>query len=107
MPVKTVVLLCAVAVVVHCERYPRFEFNSSILLDNTFINRRLIGVNDSALMCVTNNTDCCTNPDAGNWTDEKEGAVHQGASGTNRTYVTRGDGVVSLNRIHGGSAGMW
>ena len=56
---------------------------------------------------MTNSTICCTNPDAGNWTNETGGAVHQGASGATTIYVTRGDRVVSYNRITGGSSGMW
>ena len=57
---------------------------------------------------MTNNTNCCTDPDVGNWTDERGGAVHQGASGATAIYVTKGDGVISLNRRTGGlKRGMW
>lgn len=108
MIVKTVALLWAVLAVAHCEPYPRFEFNSSVYLNNTYINRRLIGVSDSALKCVTNNTlNCCTGLDDGGWTDEAGEAVQEGPSGSRGLYITRGSGVVNLNREYSGSAGMW
>ena len=100
-------LLCVVLAVVHCQSHPRFEFGSNVFVNNSYVFRGDVGVGDDALKCVTDNTNCCTNPDVGNWTDERGGAVHQGASGATAIYVTRGDGVVSYNRIRGGSSGMW
>ena len=40
-------------------------------------------------------------------TDGNGAAVHQGMAGASTIYITRGDGTVSLNRITGGSSGMW
>ena len=100
-------LLCVVLAVVHCQSYPRFEFGNDTFVNNSYVFRGDVGVGDGALKCVTDNTNCCTNPDVGSWTDERGRAVHQGASGATAIYVTRGDRVVSYNRITGGSSGMW
>ena len=84
-------------------QYPRFELKGSILFNNSFINRQAIGTGDDALKCVTNNTACCTDPDVGEWTDP----ANAGADLSFNLYVTRGNGVVSLNRNKKGVAGMW
>ena len=55
---------------------------------------------------MTNNSDCCNNGQ-GNWYDETGGEVQQGPGGDSNLYVTRGDGVVYLNRRRGGQSGMW
>ena len=98
-------VVLAIVVLVQCQTYPRLEHKGSVFPNNSFIHRRGIGVGDDSLKCLTNNTRCCTDPDVGNWTDGGGGAVHQGASGATAIYVTRGDGVVSYNRITGGSDG--
>ena len=92
--------------VVHGQ-YPRFQLNSTILFNNSFIIRKTIRTGDGALRCVTNNTACCTDPDVGDWTDPRDAAVYQGTTQTSHLYVTRGNGVVSLNRNEKGDAGMW
>ena len=104
--------LCVVleiVVLVQCQSYPLLVHDGIVLPNNSFIRRGPIGEGDNALMCVTDyTTECCTS--AGNWTDERGGAVHQGTPGESEEigiYVTRGAGVVSLNRIRGGSPGMW
>ena len=103
-----IVLCCAILAVVHGQ-YPRFELNNTILFNNSFINRQTIGTGDDALKCVTNNTACCTDPDVGNWTDpaDEVGAAWLGADLSFNLYVTRGNGVVSLNRRDKGVPGMW
>ena len=88
-------------------QYPRLELQGSILVNNSFINRRTIGTGADALKCATNNTACCTQPDVGNWTNPADAAVWQGVSENAHLYVTRGDGVVSLNHRNRGVAGMW
>ena len=100
------VLVAAVAGV-SSQSYPHFEFRGDVLVNNSFIVRGLIGEghNDS-LHCVTDNSHCCTNGQ-GNWYDETGGEVQQGSVGDSNLYVTRGDGVVYLNRRTGGSTGMW
>ena len=107
MLVKAIVLLWAVLAAVNCEPYPRFELKGSVLLNNSFVDRRTIRVNNTALKCVTNNTDCCTDPEDGGWTDLADNTVQEGPSPGRDIYVTRETGVVILNRRSGGSAGMW
>ena len=87
---------------------PHFRFEGNDLLNNSYILRARIGEgqNDS-LHCVTDNSDCCSNGE-GNWYNERNREVQQGSLGDNdRLYVTRGNGVVYLNRKDGGSSGMW
>ena len=100
-------LLCLIAAVL-CQSYPRFEFNGSVLVNNSYIDRGGIreGVNNS-LHCVTDYSDCCYNNGLGNWYNETETLVHQGEDGDSNLYVTRGERVVYLNRRTGGSSGMW
>ena len=90
-------------VAVHCQSYPRFEFNDSVLVNNSYIHRDVIGEGVTySLHCVTDYSDCCNNGQ-GNWYDEMERVVQ----GNDSLYVTRGGRVVYLNRRSGGSSGMW
>ena len=103
-------LVFALVAAVNSQSYPRFEFREDVLVNNTFIVRGAPvhigeGHNDS-LNCVTDNSDCCSNGE-GNWYDETGGEVQQGSVGNSNLYVTRGNGVVYLNRRRGGSSGMW
>ena len=103
-------LVFALVAAVNAQAYPRFEMRGDVLVNNSFIVRGVPvhigeGHNDS-LHCVTDNSDCCSNGE-GNWYDETGGEVHQGSLGYSNLYVTRGDGVVYLNRRRGGSSGMW
>ena len=100
-------LVFALVAAVNSQSYPRFEFRGDVLVNNSFIHRGNIGEghNDS-LHCVTNNSNCCSNGE-GNWYDVTGGEVHQGPDGGSNLYVTRGDGVVYLNRRTGGGSGMW
>ena len=92
---------------VSSQSYPRFEFVGNVLKNNSFLFRGLIGEGqDDSLFCVTNNSECCTNGQ-GNWYDERGDEVHQGSDGDSDLYVTRGQGVVYLNRRTGGSVGLW
>ena len=100
-------LVFALVAAVNSQSYPRFEFRGDVLVNNSFILRPNIGEghNDS-LHCVTDNSDCCSNGE-GNWYNERGREVQQGPDGDSNLYVTRGDGVVYLNRRRGGSSGMW
>ena len=108
---KLCLLMVALLVAgVSSQSYPHFEFRGDVLVNNSFIVRGPPanigeGHNDS-LHCVTDNSDCCTNGQ-GNWYDETGGEVQQGSDGDSNLYVTRGDGVVYLNRRRRGSSGMW
>ena len=107
--------LCLLVVVlllagVSSQSYPRLERRGDVLVNNSFILRGQPvnigeGHNDS-LHCVTDNSECCSNGQ-GDWYDERGGQVQQGPDGEGDLYVTRGDGVVYLNRRSGGSSGMW
>ena len=105
MSIYAIVLCCVILVVVHGQ-YPRFELNGSILVNNSFINRRTIGTGDGALKCVTNSTTCCTDPVTSYWTNPADRPPWQGDRG-GYLFVTRGSEVVSLNRRNHGDAGMW
>ena len=100
--------LLVFALVANSQSYPLFEFKGDVLVNNSYILRSRIGKghNDS-LHCVIDNSDCCSNGE-GNWYDETGGEAQQGSLGdSDRVYVTRGSGVVYLNRRRGGSSGMW
>ena len=79
---------------------PRFESEGGnhILTNNSYIHYTSISDGYRALKCVTDSVNCCTDSDVGNWRDERGRVVHQGADGATCLYVTRGQGVVSLNR---------
>ena len=99
-----------IVAVVNSQSYPRFEIKGDVLTNNSFIVRGPPvnigeGQNDS-LHCVTDNSDCCNNGQ-GNWYDVRGGEVQQGPDGDSNLYVTRGDGVVYLNRRRGEQSGMW
>ena len=109
--IAQLLLSFALIVVVHCQiSYPRFEFGDRVLPNNSYIDREGIGESvDNSLKCVTDYSDCCAGAgsDVGNWFDRYGNEVHQGPGGDTNLYVTRGEGVVYLNRIKGGAMGMW
>ena len=99
--------LLVFAVAVSSQSYPRFEIRGAVLVNNSFIVLSSIGEgHDDSLHCVTDNSYCCSSGQ-GNWYNKTGGEVHQGPDGNYGLYVTRGDGVVYLNRRRGGSSGMW
>ena len=104
---QLVLMVGLVFVAVNSQSYPQFQFRGNVLTNNSYIFRGNIseGQTDS-LHCVTDNSDCCNNGQ-GNWYDETGGEVQQGPDGDSNLYVTRGDGVVYLNRRRGGQSGMW
>ena len=101
-------LLLVCALVPASQSYPQFEFRGDVLVNNSFLNRGIIGEDhDGSLHCVTDNSDCCINGE-GDWYNETGGEVQQGSVGDrDRVYVTRGDGVVYFNRRRGGRSGIW
>ena len=110
--------LCLLVVVlllagVSSQSYPRFEFRGDVLVNNSFIVRggqsdpeRIGESQNDSLHCVTDNSECCSNGQ-GDWYDGRVRQVQQGPDGEGDLYVTRGDGVVYLNRRRGGVSGMW
>ena len=103
-------LVFALVAAVNSQAYPRFEIRGDVLVNNSFIVRgapvHIREDHNDSLHCVTDNSDCCSNGE-GNWYDERGREVHQGPDGDSNLYVTRGDGVVYLNRRRGGRSGMW
>lgn len=101
-------LLLWAALGVECQ-YPQLNHNSINYLNNSFIEGAIIGQQSqggSPLRCLTNHTSCCTN-NVGGWTDPEGNSVHEGVSGASDFYVSRGAGVIDLNRISEGLSGMW
>ena len=100
-------LLLLLVSVVSSQSYPRLEFGGTVLKNNFFVFLGSIGEDqDDSLHCVANTSECCTNGQ-GNWYDERGDEVHQGSDGNSDLYVTRGQGVVYLNRRTGGNVGLW
>ena len=91
---------------VSSQSYPHFQLGSTVLKNNVFVFRGSIGEGQgNSLRCVTNNSECCSNGQ-GNWYDERGDEVHQESDGNSDLYVTRGPGVVYLNRRTGGRVGL-
>ena len=118
-PSRSMAILACVSIIftlvvfVHCQTgYPLLEFGDRVITNNSFIFRGDIGEGvGNSLKCVTDYSDCCAGAgagsDVGNWFDRDGNEVHQGADGATDLYVTRGEGVVYVNRITGGTSGMW
>ena len=98
--IQEIVFLATVLLltVVNCQSQPQFESGGRILTNNSYIYYANISEGDSALKCVTDSGNCCNDSHVGNWRDERGRAVQQGADEATCLYVTRGHGVVSLNR---------
>ena len=58
-----------------------------------------IGEGDNALLCITDNTECCRPPDDGEFFYPDGTAV--GFSISNSLYRNRGEQFISLNRRNG------
>ncbi|CAI8005642.1 hypothetical protein GBAR_LOCUS4333 [Geodia barretti] len=107
------VLVRAIALLLvrSCQALPQFIHEGHFLSNNSFIYYPDIGdYGDRALKCVTDSVNCCNNSTVGGWRDESGRPVYQGADGTTCLYVTRGDGVISLNRKRGctdHTSGLW
>ena len=100
-------LLPFALMVVSQTSYPHFELGDRVLTNNSYIDREVIGVGvNNSLRCVTNYSDCCAGSDVGNWFNRDGNEAHQGVDNAD-LYVTRGEGVIYLNRITEGAPGMW
>ena len=97
---KSIWMLLVIASVdiANSQSFPRLESAVGTLTNNSYIHYASISDGNRALKCVTDSVTCCNNFDNGNWADERGLAVHQGADEATCLYVTRGQGVVSLNR---------
>ena len=100
-------LLLLLVSVVSSQSHPRLKLGRTVFGNNSFVIHGSIGEGqDISLRCVTDNSECCSNGQ-GNWYDERGDEVHQGSDGNSDLYVTRGQGVIYLNRRGGGSVGLW
>ena len=78
--------------------FPRFKYEGTRrLTNNSYIYYASIFDDFTALKCVTDNHNCCTDSDDGNWRDERGRAVHQEVDGATCFYVTRQRKVINLN----------
>ena len=108
----SVVLFMLLLSLGNCQSLPQLEHDRQFLPNNSFIYYPDIGdYGDRTFDCVTDSVNCCNNTDVDGWRDERERPVYQGADGTTCLYVTRGDGVISLNRKRdnctGHTSGLW
>ena len=100
----------ALVILASSQSLPQFQIRETNLTNNSYILFSNISREYDALKCVTDSVNCCNDSDVGNWRDERGRAVHQGANGTICLYVTRGQGVVSLNHKSGcipDTSGLW
>ena len=96
----------------NCQSLPHFEHYGFRLSNNSFIFFADIGAGDvdGAIKCVADDEKCCHNSTVDGWRDESGRPVYQGADGVACLYVTRGDGVISLNQKAGctdHTSGLW
>ena len=89
---------------------PQLQWGKTSLANNSYIYYTNISDGNGALKCKTDNHNCCNNSDNGTWIDDRGTAVHQGADGATCLYVTREQGVASLNRKSNctpDTSGLW
>ena len=94
----------------NCQSLPKFEHQRRSLSNNSFIYHRDIVDGDQTLRCVTDNVNCCNDYNVGSWGVESGRPVYEGEDGTTCLYVTRGYGVISLQRNRScidHTSGLW
>ena len=92
---------------VYCQSLPRFEHEGHFLSNNSLMYYPDIGFGESALKCVANSKNCCS--DVGGWRDERERPVQEG-NGVACLYATRTFRIISLHRKSGctdHTSGLW
>ena len=100
-------------VLVDLQAEPTLELEGyHTLPNNTFIWYRDIGVGEAALNCTTNNNiSCCIDSNIGGWRDGRGDLFQQEKDGASCLYVSRGYGVIKLNRKSSSckpqTPGMW
>ena len=91
---------------VHCQR---LEWNGTEINNNSVVYYGNIRSGSTALKCVTDNNNCCS-PNTGNWMNQTGQIANQEPDQDRCLYFTRGDRVMSLNRLWGcipPLAGLW
>ena len=96
--------------IANSQSLPHFKHVGRTLSNNSFINYPDIHRDDTTVLkCMTDRESCCNESNIGGWSDWRGGKVH-GVDGVTCLYVTRGDGVISLNRKRGctdHTSGLW
>ena len=98
---------------VNCQSLPHFQnLGDTIVGNNSFIYYERIHEEGGALKCVTSmSINCCHDTNVSDWRDERGELVQEGADDGTCLYVTRGDGVISLNRRNSDcippTSGLW
>ena len=91
----------------------RFSLNGTTYQNNSVITLEDIGEGDDALLCITDQRNCCRNADAGvvfgNWFFPNGVRVPSETVNDTRwnIYRTRGQSVVRLHRRRGGAEGIY
>ena len=93
-----IIVVAVSATLANSQSLPRLEGIGDELTNNSFIPYDNIVEGYISLKCVTNNKNCCTNSNVGNWRDERGRTVHQGEDGATCLYVTREGSEINLNR---------
>ena len=99
--------LSILTVAVNCQSLPRLELRGYPLSNNSYVCYSEFGEGGSALDCVTDNVTCCNDSDVGGWSYARGRPVLNETSwyGWLYMYATRGDRVISINRVRGHSYG--
>ena len=112
MALSKICVFVVCSVIVNCQSLPHFHSLGENRSNNSFIYYDKIHEGGGALKCVTNmSIDCCHDTNVSNWRDERGELVQEGADDGTCLYVTRGDGVISLNRRNSDcippTSGLW
>ena len=81
--------------VVHCQH---LEWDGTEISNNSVIYYGNISNGPTALKCFTDNNNCCS-PKTGNWINQTGQIANQEPYEDRCLYFTRGDHVISLNRL--------
>ena len=105
-----VVLVTLVTIAVG-QSLPHFEHLRESISNNSYIYYARISDGAAAVKCIINNTNCCRDVNNAKWIDDRGLSFNHGADGGTCLFVTRGDGVISLNRRDNNcvppSSGVW
>ena len=91
---------------VHCQH---LEWNGTDISNNSVIYYANILNESTPLQCFTDNNNCCS-PNTGNWKTPAGQIANQEPDEDRCLYFTRGDRVISLNRLGGCTlplTGLW
>ena len=104
MALSKICVFVVYSVIVNCQSLPQFQNIGENRSNNSFIYYDKIHEGGGALKCVTNMSINCCHTNVSNWRDEFQ-------EGADCLYVTRGDGVISLNRRNSDcippTSGLW